>query len=65
MMMDYFEIRGRLNNLVEFRRLYSEYIGLTNRERNLAAQLVRQKLEPLARLTVDSLLQVKLGALVT
>jgi len=64
-MMNYFEIKQRLENLTEFRALYGEYIEFTNRETNVPAQLIRQRMEPLAPLAVDSLKKVGLGYLVT
>ena len=64
-MMTYFEIRGRLETLERFRKLYCEYTDFTNRESNLAAQALLRKMEPFAMITVDSLNQVGLGTLVT
>jgi hypothetical protein len=63
--MEYFEIRDRLRNLRRFRAMYKEYLAFTNRERNPAAQLVLEKMEPMVRLTVDSLRRVKLGSMIT
>jgi hypothetical protein len=63
--MNYFEVKDRLESLVRFRALYFEYIGFTNREENPAAQIIRQKMEPLAPITVESLRQVGLGGMVT
>ncbi|MBD3403864.1 hypothetical protein GF420_13305 [candidate division GN15 bacterium] len=64
-MMTYFEVRQRLTNLTEFRSLFREYSQFTNRETNVAAKAVRQKMEPLAAMTVDSLRRVDLGSMVT
>jgi len=64
-MMNYFEIRERLANLLEFRRLYKEYLDFTNRERNPAARMVRDRMEPLCELAVDSLNRVDLGSMIT
>jgi hypothetical protein len=64
-MMTYFEIRGRLEHLLEFRRLYHEYAEFTNKENNLPAQLLLSRLEPMVSLTVNSLRQVGLGTVVT
>lgn len=63
--MTYFEIKGRLDDLMRFRDLYREYIDFTNRENNLPAEMVKRKLEPLLTSTVDSLARVDLGRLVT
>jgi hypothetical protein len=63
--MIYFEVKERLTCLLEFRRLYTEYLRFTNRYSNQAAQLVRAKMEPLAAMTVDSLRCVKLGSMLT
>ena len=63
--MNYFEVKDRLESLVRFRGLYVEYIGFTNRADNIPAQMIRQKMEPLAPITVDSLRQVGLGGMVT
>ncbi len=63
-MMDYFEARDRLGGLIEFRKLYKEYISFTNRENNIPAQIIKDKLEPLLPMTVDSLNRAGLGALV-
>ena len=63
--MNYFEVKGRLANLVKFRNLYSEYLSFINRDVNIPAQLVRSKMEPLTNLTVDSLRQVELGSMLT
>ena len=63
--MNYFEIKERLDNLTEFRALYTEYIEFTNRATNVPAQMVRRRMEPLAPLAVDSLKKVGLGYLVT
>lgn len=63
--MEYFEIRDRLRRLRRFRAMYKEYLAFTNRERNPAAQLVLEKMEPMVRLTVDSLRRVKLGSMIT
>ncbi|MDH3890148.1 MAG: hypothetical protein OEV49_03615 [candidate division Zixibacteria bacterium] len=63
--MTYFEIKERLAVLLEFRRLYSEYLDFTNRFSNPAAEIVRGKMEPLAAMTVDSLKRVKLGSMLT
>lgn len=63
--MTYFEVKERLNVLVEFRRLYTEYVEFTNRFANPAAKIVRDKMEPLAAMTVDSLKQIKLGSMLT
>jgi len=64
-MMDYFEIKERLDNLTEFRRLYVQYIGFTNRPHNPAGEMVRARMEPLLSLTVESLRKVGLGGMVT
>ncbi|MBN1212319.1 MAG: hypothetical protein JXA92_07050 [candidate division Zixibacteria bacterium] len=63
--MNYFEVKERLDNLEEFRQLYGEYSQFTNREKNVAAQMTRQKLEPLVALAVDSLRRVGLGGMIT
>lgn len=63
--MTYFEVKERLDVLVEFRRLYTEYIEFTNRFANPAAAIVREKMEPLAAMTVDSLKRVRLGTMLT
>ncbi|MFZ5980513.1 MAG: hypothetical protein ACOYVF_07750 [Candidatus Zixiibacteriota bacterium] len=63
--MNYFEVKGRLDSLKEFRALYREYIDFTNRETNLPAQMTRKKMEPLTAITVDSLDRVGLGSLIT
>jgi len=63
-MMTYFEARGRRDHLIEFRRLYREYSGFTNKDNNVPAQMALQKLEPMTALTVDSLKRVGLGTTV-
>ncbi len=63
--MNYFEVKDRLESLVRFRALYAEFIGFTNRTDNLPALMIRQKMEPLAPMTVESLRQVGLGGMVT
>jgi len=63
--MNYFEVRERLDNLEEFRRHFWEFSKFTNRERNVAAQMTRQKMEPLVALAVDSLKRVGLGGMIT
>jgi hypothetical protein len=55
----------RLEKLEEFRSLYSDYAKFTNRPENVPAQMVRQKMEPLVPMTVDSLRRVGLGQMVT
>lgn len=64
-MMTYFEARGRRDHLLDFRRLYHDYSEFTNKENNAAAQMLLQKLEPMAPLTVDSLRRVGLGSMIT
>ncbi|MEE8578279.1 MAG: hypothetical protein V3T31_13585 [candidate division Zixibacteria bacterium] len=64
-MMLYFEVRGRLNTLLKFRQVYKEYSDFTNKENNLPAQMLRERLEPSAAMTVDSLRKVGLGTVVT
>ena len=64
-MMDYFETKERLNNLIEFRRLYVEYISFTNRPHNPAGEMVRSRMQPLLPLTVESLRKVGLGGMIT
>ena len=34
--MNYFEVKERLGNLEEFRRLFAEYAQFTNREKKLS-----------------------------
>jgi hypothetical protein len=63
--MTYFEIRERLDCLTQFRSLFKEYTQFHNREKNKAAQVVREKMEPLLGLTVDSLKRVNLGSTIT
>jgi hypothetical protein len=64
-MMDYFEVRQRLTNLTEFRRLYIEYLDFTNRFENPAAEIVLKKMERLLPMTVQSLRQTGLGGMIT
>ncbi|MBU8934704.1 MAG: hypothetical protein KOO62_11965 [candidate division Zixibacteria bacterium] len=64
-MMIYFEVRERMAGLKEFRDLYREYLDFTNRENNIPAQIVRQKMEPMTIQVCDSLRRVKLGRLIT
>lgn len=63
--MTYFEVKERLDMLLKFRLLYTEYLEFTNRFANPAAKIVRDKMEPLAAMTVDSLRRVKLGSMLT
>jgi len=63
--MNYFEVKDRLEGLLSFRSMYREYIDFTNRASNVPAQIVRRKMEPLMPMTVDSLMRVGLGALIT
>ena len=63
--MTYFEIRERLSCLIQFRELFKEYTQFQNREKNRAAQIVREKMEPLLGFTVDSLKRVNLGSTIT
>jgi hypothetical protein len=63
--MTYFEIRERLDCLIQFRNLFREYIQFPNRENNKAAQVVREKMEPLLGSVVDSLKRVNLGSTIT
>jgi len=63
--MNYFEVKQRLEKILEFRALYREYIDFTNRENNVPAQMTRKKMEPLTAITVDSLNQVELGSMIT
>ena len=63
--MTYFEVKERLENLLEFREMYRQYIQFTNRENNPAALMHREQIRPLAAMTVDSLRRVKLGAIIT
>jgi hypothetical protein len=63
--MSYFEVKERLENLTEFRNLYADYASFTNKPNNVPAQMVRQKMEPLVPMTVDSLRRVGLGHMVT
>lgn len=63
--MEYFEVRDRLRHLKRFRAIYKEYLAFTNRDRNPAAQLVLDKLEPMGRMVVDSLRRVNLGSVIT
>lgn len=64
-MMTYFEVRDRLKCMQEFRDLYAEYIDFTNRSTNLPAQMVREKMQPLEPMVVESLKKVGLGRLIT
>jgi len=64
-MMTYFEVKDRLNCLQRFRDLYIEYINFTNRPQNVPAQMVRQKMEPMMLMVVESLKKVDLGHLIT
>ncbi|MCK4606309.1 MAG: hypothetical protein KAU35_03320 [candidate division Zixibacteria bacterium] len=64
-MMTYFEVKQRLGILGKFRRLYAEYLTFVNREGNVAAQIVREKMEPLTSIAVDSLRRVDLGEMLT
>lgn len=64
-MMDYFEVRDRLECLQQFRNRYAEYIEFTNRPNNLPAQMVLQKMEPMTPMVVESLKKVDLGRLIT
>lgn len=64
-MMTYFEVKDRLNCLQQFRDLYAEYIKFTNRPQNVPAQMVRQKMEPLEPMVVESLKKVGLGRMIT
>lgn len=64
-MMTYFEVKDRLKYLTRFRDYYAEYIDFTNRPRNVPAQMIRQKMEPLVPMTVESLKKVGLGRLIT
>ena len=64
-MMDYFEVRQRLTNLTEFRRLYIEYLDFTNRFENPAAEIVLKKKERLLPMTVQSLRKTGLGGMIT
>ncbi len=63
--MNYFEVKERLEILLRFRKLYAEYRDFTNRFSNPAAAIVRNKMEPLALMTVDALKRVHLGSLMT
>ncbi|UCC43655.1 MAG: hypothetical protein JSU65_11040 [Candidatus Zixiibacteriota bacterium] len=63
--MLYFEVKDRLARLLEFRNLYSQYLGFTNRDNNVPAQLVREKMQPMTAEIVDSLRRVGMGGLVT
>ncbi|MEK7775164.1 MAG: hypothetical protein AAB305_04700 [Candidatus Zixiibacteriota bacterium] len=63
--MNYFEAKERLESLVQFRKQYGEYIAFTNRERNLAAQTVRERLESALGFVCDSLGKVSCGYLQT
>ena len=64
-MMDYFEVKQRLDCMQQFRNLYADYIDFTNRPNNVPAQMVRQKMEPLEPMVVESLKKVNLGHLIT
>ena len=64
-MMDYFEVRERLDCLQQFRNQYAEFIEFTNRPNNVPAQMVRRKMEPLEPMVVESLKKVGLGRLIT
>jgi len=64
-MMTYFEIKERLKYLTRFRDYYAEYIDFTNRPRNVPAQMIRRKMEPLVLITVESLKKVGFGRLIT
>lgn len=63
--MTYFEIRNRLEALSRFRLLCRDYAEFTERDDNPAARIVREKMEPLLPLVLDSLRRVGLGATVT
>lgn len=62
--MTYFEVQERLECLEQFYELFKEYIEFTNREKNPAADIIRNKMQPLISLTVDSLRRVNLGTTV-
>ena len=63
--MTYFEVKERLAALIEFRTRFAEYSNFTNRtEDNIPAKMIRNKLEPLAPVVVDSLAKVGLGRVV-
>ncbi len=64
-MMDYFEVKDRLEVLQQFRNQYAEYIKFTNRTNNLPAQMVLQKMEPMTPMVVESLKKVDMGRLIT
>ena len=64
-MMDYFEVKERLDCMQKFRNRYADYIEFTNRPNNVPAQMVRQKMEPLEPMVVESLKKVGLGHLIT
>ena len=64
-MLTYFEVQERLENLTEFRNLYREYVGFTNRAGNVPAQIVREKMVPLTSMTVEALSDIGLGQMVT
>jgi hypothetical protein len=54
-----------LADLTEFRDLYRDYYAFTNREKNVPAQMVREKMRPLAAIVVDSLKRVDIGGMIT
>ena len=64
-MMTYFELKGRLENLREFRDRYAEYLNFTNRPENPAAQILLKRMQASAAMTVDSLKRIDLGAMLT
>ena len=64
-MMTFFEVRDRLRNLTEFRDSYHEYLDFTNRPTNLPAQMVRDRMQPMVPMAVESLRRIGLGAMVT
>lgn len=63
--MNYFETKKRLATLKQFKKLYEEYISFTNRFDNPAAEIVLNKMRPLAPMTIDSLKKVRIGTIVT
>jgi len=64
-MMTYYEVKARLDCMQRFRNLYADYIEFTNRPNNVPAQMVRQKMEPMEPMVVESLKKVGLGHMIT
>jgi hypothetical protein len=63
--MNFFEVKRRLRNLRELRALMYQYVSFTNRSSNPAAQILKDRIDPLLPMALESLKKANLGRIET